>query len=114
MSQNIIANLEALLAKGNDAAALRFALATRYLATGDSAAAVRHALACVGLDANYSAGWKVLGQAQAAAGDSAAAAASYRRGIGVADARGDKQAAKEMQVFLKRLEKESAGREPPR
>jgi Tfp pilus assembly protein PilF len=108
MTQDLVANLEALLARGNDAPSLRFALASRYLAAGDAAAAVRHAQAAVALDASYSAGWKVLGQAQIAAGDAAGAAESYRRGIAVADARGDRQAAKEMQVFLKRLEKDAA------
>jgi Tfp pilus assembly protein PilF len=103
MPADLIANLEALLAKGNDAPSLRFALASRYLAAGDAAAAVRHAEAAVALDAQYSAGWKVLGQARAAAGDAAGAAESYRRGIEVADARGDRQAVKEMRVFLKRL-----------
>lgn len=107
---DLIANLEALLANGKDAPALRFALATRYLAAGDAAAAVRHAEAAVALDANYSAGFKVLGEARKAAGDFVGAADAYRRGIAVADARGDRQAAKEMQVFLKRLEK---ARTPP-
>ena len=105
MPQDLIANLEALLAKGNDAPSLRFALATRYLAVGDTAAAVRHAEAAVALDAEYSAGWKILGQARAAAGDDAGAADSLRRGIEIANARGDVQAAKEMQVFLRRVEK---------
>jgi Tfp pilus assembly protein PilF len=114
MTKNLTANLEALLAKGNDAPPLRFALATRYLAAGDAAAAVRHAQACVALDADYSAGWKVLGQAQTAAGEKLAAVQSYRRGIAVAETRGDKQAAKEMQVFLKRLEKDAVARDPPR
>lgn len=112
MPQDLIANLEALLAKGNDAASLRFALATRYLAAGDAAAAVRHAEAAVALDATYSAGWKVLGQARAAAGDERGAAEALRRGIDVADACGDRQAAKEMQVFLRRIEKRAGG--PPR
>ena len=108
MAQDLIANLEALLAKGRDAPSLRFALASRYLAAGDAAAALRHAEAAVALDAAYSAGWKVLGQARAAAGDARGAAESYRRGIEVADAGGDRQAAKEMQVFLKRLDKNTA------
>ena len=111
MPQDLIANLEALLAKGNDAPSLRFALATRYLAAGDAAAAVRHAEAAVALDATYSAGWKLLGQARAAAGDPLGAASSFRRGIEVADARGDRQAAKEMQVFLRRIEKRQS--DPP-
>jgi Tfp pilus assembly protein PilF len=112
VAEDLIANLEALLAKGRDAPSLRFALATRYLAAGDPAAALAHAEAAVALDATYSAGWKVLGQARAAAGDERGALESYRRGIEVADARGDRQAAKEMQVFLKRLEKR-AGSAPP-
>jgi predicted Zn-dependent protease len=112
MTQDLIANLEALLAQGNDAPSLRFALATRYLAAGDAAAAVRHAAASVELDAAYSAGWKVLGQARAASGDERGAADAFRRGIDVADARGDRQAVKEMQVFLRRIEKRAAG--PPR
>ena len=105
MSQDLIGNLEALLAKGNDSPALRLALATRYLALGDPTAAARHANGALALDADYSAAWKLLGQAQTAAGDADAAAASYRRGIDVAERRGDRQAAKEMGVFLKRLEK---------
>jgi len=111
VSQDLTANLEALLAKGNDSPTLRFALATRYLAAGDAAAAARHAGGALALDADYSAAWKLLGQAQTIGGDAAAAAASYRRGIEVAERRGDRQAAKEMQVFLKRLEK--AAQDPP-
>ena len=112
MAQDLIANLEALLAKGNDAPSLRFALATRYLGAGDAAAAVRHAEAAVALDAAYSAGWKLLGQARTASGDERGAAEAFRRGIEVADARGDRQAAKEMQVFLRRLEKKKGGTPP--
>jgi Tfp pilus assembly protein PilF len=112
VAQDLIANLEALLAKGNDAPSLRCALATRYLAAGDAVAAVRHAEAAVALDATYSAAWKVLGQARAAAGDEQGAAESFRRGIDVADARGDAQAAKEMQVFLRRLLKRRSEQPP--
>ena len=114
MAQDLIANLEALLANGRDAPMLRFALASRYLEAGDAQAALRHAEAAVALDAAYSAGWKVLGQARAAAGDERGAIESYRRGIEVADARGDRQAAREMQVFLKRLEKRTSPAPPGR
>jgi len=107
--QDLIANLEALLAKGSDAPSLRFALATRYLAAGNAAAAVRHAEAAVALDATYSAGWKLLGRARAASGDRLGAADAFRRGIDIADARGDQQAAKEMRVFLRRIEKIKSG-----
>jgi len=108
MRQDLIANLEALLKKGGDNATLRLALAARYLDVGDAGAAVKHAEAAVRLDAEYSAAWKALGQALAAHGRAAEAVQAYERGIGVAERRGDRQAAKEMRVFKKRLEPKGA------
>jgi predicted Zn-dependent protease len=105
MAHDLIANLEALLAKGGDGAALRLALAARYLDSGDAAGAVRHAEAAVRLDPEYSAGWKTLGRALTAAGRSADAIAAYDRGTEVAERRGDQQAAKEMRVFSARLKR---------
>jgi Tfp pilus assembly protein PilF len=105
MAHDLIANLEALLAKGGDGAALRLALASRYLDNGDAAAAVRHAEAAVRLDPEYSAGWKALGRALATAGRSSDAVAAYDRGAQVAERRGDQQAAKEMRVFSARLKR---------
>lgn len=101
----MIRNLEGLLARGGDAPPLRFALASRYLAAGNHDAAIEHARAAVALDAEYSAAWKLLGKALTAAGRDAEAAASYASGIAAAERRGDMQAAKEMRVFLRRLEK---------
>jgi predicted Zn-dependent protease len=105
MGADLIANLEALLAKGGDSAVLRLALASRYLDANDAAAAVRHAEAAVRLDPEYSAGWKALGQALTAAGRDAEALKIYERGTKVAEARGDRQAANEMRVFSRRLER---------
>ncbi len=101
----LIANLERMLAQGEDSALLRFSLGSAYLKADQAAAAVDHLERAVQLDEGYSAAWKLLGRAQTQAGLTKAAMASYRRGIGVADARGDKQAAREMQVFLRRLER---------
>jgi Tfp pilus assembly protein PilF len=103
MPQDLLAALEALLAKGGDGATLRLALASRYLDAGDAATSVRHAEAAVQLDPEYSAGWKALGRALAAAGRNAEAERSFARGIEVAEKRGDRQAANEMRVFSKRL-----------
>jgi predicted Zn-dependent protease len=105
MPQDLIANLEALLAKGGDGAVLRLALAGRYLDSGDTAAAIRHAQAAVRLDPQYSAGWKALGRALTSGGRVPEALEAYARGIAVAEARGDRQAANEMRVFRKRLER---------
>ncbi|SRR5690606_34452435 len=98
-----IASLEAMLARGQDGATLRFALASRYLEAGDAESACRHARVAVSIDPDYSAAWKLLGRAEAEAKRPAEAAAAYERGIDVAERRGDIQAAKEMRVFLKRL-----------
>jgi DNA-binding SARP family transcriptional activator len=107
MGHDLIANLEALLAKGGDGATVRLALASRYLDAGDAPAAVRHAEAAVRLDPEYSAAWKALGRALAAAGRAADALAAYERGAAVAERRGDQQAAKEMRVFSKRLRRDA-------
>jgi Tfp pilus assembly protein PilF len=108
MPQDLIANLEALLEKGGDSATLRLALASRYLEAGDSAASVRHAQGAVRIDAEYSAGWKALGKALAAAGKATEAQQAFERGIEVAERRGDRQAANEMRVFVKRLARDAA------
>lgn len=108
MKPDLIASLEALLASGGDKPSLRFALASRHLAEGRAADAANHAQAAVALDPKYSAAWKLLGQAHAQNGDSAAAIAAFEHGIKVAQNRGDQQAAKEMAVFLKRLLKGAA------
>jgi Tfp pilus assembly protein PilF len=96
---------EALLASGKDDALLRFGLGMHYLRAGDAPRAIVHLRVAVTHDPRYSAAWKLLGKALEAGGDSVAAADAYRSGIEAATQRGDKQAAKEMTVFLKRIEK---------
>ena len=55
-------------------------------------------------DPDYSAAWKLYGKALTQAGRLDEARAAYGRGIEVAERKGDKQAAKEMRVFARRLE----------
>ena len=99
-------NFLAMLANGRDNALLRFSLGNEYLKQGDAAMAAEHLRRAVEHDPKYSAAWKLLGRAltEAEAWDDALAA--YRQGIAVAEARGDKQAAKEMGVFARRIEKQ--------
>ena len=101
----LVANLEALIAKGRDGPAVRFGLGKAYLERSDPGAACSHLERAVELDPSYSAAWKLLGKARAAAGDPGGAAGAYRRGIDAATAKGDRQAAKEMAVFLRRIER---------
>lgn len=105
MSSPLIANLEKLLAAGRDDALLRFGLGKAYLDAGDPANAAAHLERAVAHDPSYSAAWKLLGKALATAGRSADAISAYEQGIAAAEARGDKQAGKEMAVFLRRLRK---------
>lgn len=109
MTNDAIARFEALLASGKDGALLRFGLGMQYLAIADSARAVEHLRAAVALDPGYSAAWKLLGKALTDDGQASEAAEAYRKGIAVAGQKGDKQAAKEMTVFLRRLEKPRPG-----
>jgi len=104
-TDTLIANLEALLARGHDGPAVRFGLGKACLERSDPAASRLHLERAVEQDPAYSAAWKLLGKARAAGGDMDGAADAYRRGIATATAKGDRQAAKEMQVFLRRLER---------
>lgn len=101
--------LETLIASGSDGAPIRLLLASRYAASGDVERALEHAEVAVTLDDDYSAAWKLLGRLRGESGRVADALDAYRRGIAVAERRGDQQAAKEMRVFLKRLERGSQG-----
>ena len=99
-------NFLAMLASGRDNALLRFSLGNEYLKQGDAAKAAEHLRCAVEHDPKYSAAWKLLGRAltDIEAWDDARLA--YQQGIAVAEARGDKQAAKEMSVFVRRIEKQ--------
>lgn len=102
---NIIERFEQMLAQGQDNALLRFTLGDACLKAGRATEAAEHLRRAVEHDPHYSAAWKLLGRALAEAGDAPEAMQAYRDGIAVAEARGDKQASKEMQVFLRRLER---------
>ncbi|MDH4559593.1 tetratricopeptide repeat protein [Pseudomonas sp. BN411] len=101
----MLEGLEKMLAKGVDNPLLRFGLGKGYLDQGDAAQAALHLRRCVEQDPKYSAAWKLLGKALEANGDLAAARAAWTEGLAAAQAHGDKQAEKEMTVFLKRLDK---------
>lgn len=98
-------NLEAMLARGQDTALLRYGLGAEYAKQKQYARAIQHLKQAVTLDPTYSAAWKLLGESLAATDDTTAAMRAYTDGIRAAEAKGDKQAAKEMAVFLKRLQR---------
>ncbi len=105
MTSPLIERLERLLAGGKDNALLRFSLGSEYLKSGNAASACAHLARALEHDPGYSAAWKLYGKALADNGQAGEALDAYRRGIQTAETKGDKQAAKEMHVFSKRLER---------
>ena len=106
MPGTALRNFERMLAAGKDGALLRFGLGNEYLKCGDAAAAVTHLRRAVALDSGYSAAWKLLGKALSAARRDDEALVAWNEGIAAAQRKGDKQAMREMQVFVRRLAKQ--------
>ena len=101
----MLESLEKMLAQGMDNPMLRFGLGKGYLDAGDAERAVTHFRRCVELDPKYSAAWKLLGRALQSCGNTHEARAAWEKGLLAAQAHGDKQAEKEMTVFLRKLDK---------
>lgn len=101
----LIDNLRRQCDGPRDGALLRYALGNALLGEGEAAAAIIELERAVAFDPAYSAAWKLLGKACLEAGQRQAATDAWRSGIAAASRRGDKQAEKEMTVFLRRLEK---------
>lgn len=103
---NQIETFTNLLSSGQDSPLLRFGLGSALFKEGRFDEASTHLAAAVEQDPGYSAAWKLYGKALAEAGRADEAESAYQRGIAIATEKGDLQAAKEMQVFLKRLQKQ--------
>src|SRR5437867_2041150 len=95
-----VENLEAMLARGQDNALIRYSLGNEYLKLGQPDKAAEHFQKAITHDPKYSAAWKLLGKALADANRKGEAIKAYEEGIKIAETRGDVQAAKEMTVFL--------------
>jgi predicted Zn-dependent protease len=104
-SMALVENIEAMLARGQDNALVRYSLGNEYLKLGQPDKAIGHLQIAVTHDPKYSAAWKLLGKALADSGRRNDAIKAYEEGIRAAQEKGDIQAAKEMTVFLERLQK---------
>ena len=98
-----IASLLELVGTQRDSAMLRLTLGRLLGARGDLEQAEAHLEAALAMDQGYTAAWKELGRIRQQNDDPAGAADAWRQGIETARERGDKQAEKEMTVFLRRL-----------
>lgn len=102
----LIDNLEKMLADGRDDALLRFGLGNAYFHSKDYAKAAEHLAKALEFDKGYSAAWKLLGKAFMRLDDLDTAKRTFEDGIEQAEKKGDKQAVREMQVFLKKIAKQ--------
>jgi predicted Zn-dependent protease len=112
MNDASIERLRALCGGPRDGALLRFSLGSALLAKGAARDAAIELRRAVELDPAYSAAWKLLGRALVDSGDPVLARRAWSEGIEAALRAGDVQAQKEMQVFVRRLDKradQSAG-----
>lgn len=94
-----------MLESGQDGPLLRYSIGLEYLDRDQPDEAASHLTRCLELDPGYSAAYKALAQAQDSSGQPQACRATLETGIARADEKGDRQAKKEMEVFLRRLEK---------
>ena len=104
---DLVKRLEAMLAKGQNNAMLRLSLGKAYTEQEQYDVAAPHLRAALELDPQYSVASKWLGKALQGQGDIAGARQAWQNGIEAAQTRGDQQIIKELQVFLKRLDRAS-------
>ncbi len=109
MTDTLIDNLRRQCGGPRDGALLRFSLANALMQQNDLAGAIDEARQALAFDVDYSAAWKLLGKALLASDDKTGAADAWQRGTAAAAKRGDKQAEKEMTVFLRRLDRHQPG-----
>jgi len=88
---------------------LRFGLGSAYFQNKEYARAAEHLARALEHDKGYSAAWKLLGRARMQLGELEAAKRAFTDGIEQAEQQGDKQAVKEMQVFLRKTDKQQSG-----
>ncbi len=105
---SLIDNLEKMLANGRDDAMLRFGLGNAYYQEKDYEKAAGHLGRALELDKGYSAAWKLLGRTLMQLNDLDAARRTFEDGVEQAEAKGDKQAVKEMQVFIRKIDKQQS------
>lgn len=101
----MIKRLEALLDTEHDGPLLRFGLASAFYHIEKWDRAVEHAAIAAQQNEDYSAAWRLLGRSQLELGNTEAAREAFDQGLAAAKRCKDEQTAKEIGVFLRRLDK---------
>lgn len=97
-----VESLQSMLDKGMDNALLRYSLGNAYFGEKNYEKSIEHFRIAIEHDPDYSAAWKLLGRSYIALARTDEAAETLEKGIAVAAKKGDKQAEKEMTVFLRK------------
>jgi Flp pilus assembly protein TadD len=84
---------------------LRFGLGAALFQQKAYGEAAEHLRVCVQQMPDHSAAWKLLGRSCMALGERAQAREAFVQGLQVARDKGDKQVEREIEVFLKKLDK---------
>ena len=100
-----IESLKRLIGTPRDSALLRVTIANALLQDERQNEAEQQLVAATELDPDYTAAWKQLGKVRLSLEDKEGARQAWQSGIEIAEKNGDKQAGKEMNVFLRRLDR---------
>lgn len=100
---SVINSLLAMLDEGQDNSLIRFGLANAYFHENQPEAALSHYENALGMDARYTAAWKMYAKTLELLMQYESAKKAYQTGIEVAEEKGDYIAAKEMRAALRRV-----------
>ena len=100
---SLLERFETQLAEGNDSAILRLSIAQQLSTATRFDEAIGHLQRALLLNPLYTAVWLALGQAFEKTGNATRAIGTYKSGIETAKKNGDKQAERQMGVYLSRL-----------
>jgi len=99
---DIIERLQSTLASGKDGLLVRFGLGQALVEHERFEEAAEHLQAALAFDEKHSASWLWLGKALEGQGKLAQAVRAWESGLSVAQAQGDQQIVRMLEVFLKR------------
>ena len=99
---SLLERFETQLAEGNDSAILRLSIAQQLSTATRFDEAIGHLQRALLLNPLYTAVWLALGQAFEKTGNATRAIGTYKSGIETAKKNGDKQAERQMGVYLSR------------
>jgi predicted Zn-dependent protease len=97
--------LQKLIGTSRDSALLRMSIATALIGQENPGEAEGHFVEATRMDPAYTAAWKALGKVRQGLENIEGARQAWQAGIEAARQNGDKQAEREMSVFLRRLER---------